>query len=42
MERLAFMAEVERGLADAEEGRTISHDEVAARFTPPIVDGNED
>jgi predicted transcriptional regulator len=32
MERLYFLAKVERGLRDAEEGRTISHEEVRERF----------
>ena len=32
MERLYFLAKVERGLKDAEEGRTISHEEVRERF----------
>jgi predicted transcriptional regulator len=33
MERLYFLAKVERGLTDAEAGRTVPHDEVRARFT---------
>ena len=32
MERLYFLAKVERGLADAEAGRTVPHEEVRARF----------
>lgn len=32
IERLYFLAKVERGLKDAEEGRTISHEEVRERF----------
>lgn len=35
MERLAFLAEIECGLADAEAGRTIPHDEILARFPAP-------
>lgn len=33
MERLYFLAQVERGLADAEAGRLIEHEEVRARFS---------
>lgn len=32
IERLYFLAKVERGLKDAEDGRTISHEEVRERF----------
>ena len=32
MERLAFLADIEAGLADVAAGRTVSHDEVLARF----------
>ena len=32
MERLYFLAKIERGLADADEGKTLSHDEVKARL----------
>ena len=32
IERLYFLAKVERGLAQAEAGETISHDEIKARF----------
>lgn len=32
MERLYFLAKVYRGLADAEAGRFVSHEEVKARF----------
>jgi len=38
MERLAFLAEVERGLAEAEAGHTIPHEEVLARFAAPTGD----
>ena len=31
MERLLFMAKIERGLQQADEGKTISHDEVKER-----------
>jgi len=41
MERLAFLAEIERGLAEAEAGRTVPHEEVLARFTAPAVEGEE-
>ena len=41
MERLAFLAEIERGLAEAEAGHTISHEEVLARFTTPTFDGDD-
>jgi predicted transcriptional regulator len=33
MERLYFLAKIERGLADADAGRTVSHDEVRKRFS---------
>jgi len=32
MERLYFLAKVHRGLAEAEDGQFVSHDEVRARF----------
>jgi hypothetical protein len=32
MERLYFLAKVERGLAQSESDETISHDEIKARF----------
>lgn len=32
MERLYFMAKVERGIREADEGRTLSHEEVRERF----------
>lgn len=32
MERLVFLAKIERGLADAEAGRTISHEDVKKRL----------
>jgi predicted transcriptional regulator len=32
MERVLFLAKVERGKADAEAGRTISHDDVKRRL----------
>lgn len=32
MERLYFLAKVERGIAQSERGDTISHDEVRKRF----------
>jgi predicted transcriptional regulator len=33
MERLYFLAKIERGLADADAGRTVSHEEVRNRFS---------
>jgi predicted transcriptional regulator len=33
MERLYFLAKVERGLADADAGRVASHEEVRLRFS---------
>jgi predicted transcriptional regulator len=33
MERLYFLAKIERGLADAEAGRVTSHEEVRAKFS---------
>jgi hypothetical protein len=33
MERLYFLAKVERGLSESERGQTIAHDEVKRRFT---------
>jgi len=33
IERLVFLAKVERGLAESDAGRLLPHDEVAARFT---------
>ena len=32
MERLLFLAMVERGIAEADAGKTLSHDEVRARL----------
>ncbi|MGE0556351.1 MAG: hypothetical protein AB7R55_23225 [Gemmatimonadales bacterium] len=32
IERLAFIAKIERGLAQAEAGRLIPHDEIAKRY----------
>jgi len=32
MERLYFLAKIERGLQQSESGETISHDEIKARF----------
>jgi predicted transcriptional regulator len=32
MERLYFLAKIDRGLEEADAGKTISHDEVKARF----------
>ena len=32
MERLYFLAKIERGLADADAGRTVSHEDVRNRF----------
>lgn len=32
MERLYFLAKIERGMEQAESGRTVSHDEVKRRF----------
>ena len=32
IERLVFLAKIERGLADANEGRTVSHKEVKRRL----------
>jgi predicted transcriptional regulator len=32
MERLYFLAKVERGLADANAGRMVSHEDVSKRF----------
>lgn len=32
MERLLFLAKIERGIADADAGRTLSHEEVRARL----------
>ncbi|HEU4510036.1 MAG TPA: hypothetical protein VFR78_17510 [Pyrinomonadaceae bacterium] len=32
MERLYFLAKIERGLEEAREGDTISHEEIKARF----------
>jgi predicted transcriptional regulator len=32
MERLYFLAKIERGLEQAREGETISHEEIKARF----------
>jgi predicted transcriptional regulator len=35
MERLYFLAKIERGVADAEAGGVIAHDEVKRRFSMP-------
>jgi predicted transcriptional regulator len=32
MERLYFLAKIDRGLAEADAGKTMAHDEVKARF----------
>jgi predicted transcriptional regulator len=32
IERLLFLAEIEQGIADADAGRTISHEEAKARL----------
>jgi predicted transcriptional regulator len=32
MERLYFLAKIERGMEQAESGRTVAHDEVKRRF----------
>jgi len=32
MERLYFLAKIERGLAESKAGNTISHEEIKARF----------
>ena len=34
IERLVFLAKVERGLAQAEAGQLIPHDEIVKRFAP--------
>lgn len=33
MERLYFLAKIERGLADADAGRVVSHETIRARFS---------
>ncbi len=33
MERLYFLAKIERGLADADAGHVVSHEEVRTRFS---------
>jgi predicted transcriptional regulator len=33
MERLYFLAKIERGLADADAGRVVSHEDIRARFS---------
>lgn len=33
IERLVFLAKIERGIADADAGRTISHEEVKQRLS---------
>ncbi|MGQ0816119.1 MAG: hypothetical protein ACT4O1_16945 [Gemmatimonadota bacterium] len=33
MERLYFLAKIERGLADADAGRVVTHEEVRKRFS---------
>jgi predicted transcriptional regulator len=35
MERLYFLAKIERGIADADASRVVSHDEVKRRFSLP-------
>lgn len=35
MERLYFLAKIERGIADADAGRVVSHDEAKRRFSLP-------
>ena len=35
MERLYFPAKIERGIADADAGRVVSHDEAKRRFSLP-------
>ena len=35
IERLAFLADIEAGLADVAAGRTVSHEDVLARFSQP-------
>lgn len=32
MERLYFLSKIERGVADADAGRVVSHEDVAKRF----------
>lgn len=32
MERLVFLSRIDRGIADADQGRTLSHEEVKARL----------
>lgn len=32
MERLYFLSKIERGVADADAGRVVSHEEVAKRY----------
>ena len=33
MERLYFLAKVERGLADLDAGRTLAHEDIKARYS---------
>lgn len=40
MERLYFLAKVERGVADLEAGRVVSHDEIKARYRLAAVLGH--
>ena len=35
IEQLAFLADIEAGLADVAAGRTVSHEDVLARFSQP-------
>jgi predicted transcriptional regulator len=37
LERLYFLAKVERGLADAHDGRVVSHEEVRKRFALAVA-----
>jgi predicted transcriptional regulator len=32
MERLVFLSKIDRGIAEADQGRTLSHEEVKARL----------
>ena len=36
IERLALLIDIERGLADADAGRTVSHESVLERFAPKV------
>ncbi len=33
MERLVFLSKIDRGIAEADQGRTLNHEEVKARLT---------